>query len=106
VSGHYDETALQDYLDDPEAFPSRDALEAHGWSVTTQHQTLRLAAGPADAAVINRQAAATGLTLSSLAVHRDSLEAVFLAMTGTDDGELADARGAAARGGVRPEVVR
>jgi tetratricopeptide (TPR) repeat protein len=29
VSGHYDETALQDYLDDPEDYPSRDALELH-----------------------------------------------------------------------------
>lgn len=29
MSGHYDETALQDYLDDPEAFPGRDVLEAH-----------------------------------------------------------------------------
>lgn len=84
----------------------RAALDAHGWSVTTQQRTLRVAAGPADAAVINRQAAAAGLTLSSLAVHRDSLEAVFLAMTGTDDGELADARGAALRGGARQEVVR
>ena len=84
----------------------RDALDVHGWSVTTQQRALRVAAGPADAAVINRQAAAAGITLSSLAVHRDSLEAVFLAMTGTDDGELADARGAALRGGDRQEVVR
>ena len=29
MSGHYDEIALQDYLDDPEAFPMRDALELH-----------------------------------------------------------------------------
>jgi len=29
VSGHYDETALQDYLDDPDAFPDRAALEQH-----------------------------------------------------------------------------
>ncbi|HEX5919766.1 MAG TPA: ATP-binding cassette domain-containing protein [Nocardioides sp.] len=84
----------------------RGALDAHGWSVTPQQQALRVAAGPADAAVINRQAAAAGITLSSLAVHRDSLEAVFLEMTGTDDGELADARGAALRGGDRQEVVR
>ena len=84
----------------------RDLLEGHGWSVTAQEPTLRVAAGEVDAAVINRQAAAAGITLSSLAVHRDSLEAVFLAMTGTDDGELADARGAALRGDVRQEVVR
>jgi ABC-2 type transport system ATP-binding protein len=84
----------------------RDALGAQGWSVTAQQLGLRVAAGAADAAVINRQAAAAGITLSSLAVHRDSLEAVFLAMTGTDGGELADARGAALRGGVRQEVAR
>ena len=84
----------------------RDVLEGHGWSVSAEEPTLRVVAGEADAALINRQAAAAGITLSSLAVHRDSLEAVFLAMTGTDDGELADARGAALRGGVRQAGVR
>jgi tetratricopeptide (TPR) repeat protein len=29
VSGHYDELALQDYLDDPESFEGRDDLEEH-----------------------------------------------------------------------------
>jgi hypothetical protein len=29
VSGHYDEAVLYDYLDDPEAFPDRETLEAH-----------------------------------------------------------------------------
>ena len=29
MSGHYDETALQEYLDDPESFPARAALEMH-----------------------------------------------------------------------------
>jgi tetratricopeptide (TPR) repeat protein len=29
VSGHYDETAMQDYLDDPEAYPERDHIESH-----------------------------------------------------------------------------
>lgn len=29
MSGHYDETALQEYLDDPEAFAGRETLEAH-----------------------------------------------------------------------------
>lgn len=29
MSGHYDETAMQDYLDDPEAFPERDHIESH-----------------------------------------------------------------------------
>jgi tetratricopeptide (TPR) repeat protein len=29
LSGHYDETALQDYLDDPDAYPARELLESH-----------------------------------------------------------------------------
>jgi len=29
VSGHYDEAALQDYLDDPDSFPGREILESH-----------------------------------------------------------------------------
>ena len=29
MSGHYDETAMQDYLDDPDAFPARDDIESH-----------------------------------------------------------------------------
>ena len=29
MSGHYDETALQEYLEDPVAFPDRQRLEAH-----------------------------------------------------------------------------
>lgn len=29
MSGHYDETALQEYLDDPQSFAGREALEAH-----------------------------------------------------------------------------
>jgi ABC-2 type transport system ATP-binding protein len=84
-----------------------DALTRQGWQVTAQHErALRIAAGEGDAASINRHAADAGVTLSALSVHRDSLETVFLAMTGRDDGELADARGAALRGDVDREVTR
>jgi ABC-2 type transport system ATP-binding protein len=82
-----------------------DALVEHGWLVTRESEVLRITAGEDDAAAINRHAAEAGITLRSLAVHRDSLEAVFLAMTGSDDGELAGARGAALRGRVEREAV-
>jgi len=82
-----------------------DALAAQGWQVTHQGPVLRVAAGEDDAAAINRHAAGAGITLRSLAVNRDSLEAVFLEMTGSDDGELAGARGAALRGRVEREAV-
>ncbi|MGQ7296437.1 ATP-binding cassette domain-containing protein [Quadrisphaera sp. KR29] len=50
---------------------------------------------PADAAAaLNRAAAQAGITLRSLVVRRESLEAVFLAMTG-DDAELSASRAAA-----------
>lgn len=29
MSGHYDENAMQDYLDDPDAYPERDHIESH-----------------------------------------------------------------------------
>jgi tetratricopeptide (TPR) repeat protein len=40
VSGHYDETALQDYLDDPDAFPDRAALEEHVAGCAVCHESL------------------------------------------------------------------
>lgn len=77
----------------------RDALTRNGWTVSPKSaETLSVSAGAADAARINRVAAEAGVTLRTLAVHRDSLEAVFLAMTGSDDGELARDRDAALSG--------
>jgi ABC-2 type transport system ATP-binding protein len=69
-----------------------------GWQLTSEDGLIRVAAAADQAALINRQAAAAGVTLSELRVHRDSLEAIFLNMTGADDGELATARGAALTG--------
>ena len=40
MSGHYDEAALQDYLDDPEGFPEREALESHVATCSTCRTTL------------------------------------------------------------------
>ena len=47
---------------------------------------------PAAGAELNRQATAAGITLAGLVPRRDSLEDVFLSLTGSDDGELAARR--------------
>ncbi|MDZ7918318.1 MAG: ATP-binding cassette domain-containing protein [Rhodococcus sp. (in: high G+C Gram-positive bacteria)] len=76
-----------------------DALTRNGWTVTMKTvDVLSVSAGAENAAKINRTAAEAGITLRTLAVTRDSLEAVFLAMTGSDDGELAAGRKAALSG--------
>jgi ABC-2 type transport system ATP-binding protein len=74
----------------------REVLVRSGWDgIITSDGRLRLEA-PAEAAPdINRAAAAAGVTLRSLSASRDSLEAIFLEMTGISDGELAAARSAA-----------
>ena len=72
----------------------RDVLVAAGWSVTTIHDGLRIAAGADRAADLNRAAAAVGITLGRLTFAQDSLEEIFLEMTGRVDGELANGRAA------------
>jgi ABC-2 type transport system ATP-binding protein len=71
-------------------------LTAAGWSVEAIDRGLRVAAGADRAAALNRAAAAAGITLSRLVVAQDSLEEIFLEMTGRTDGELADGRAQAA----------
>jgi ABC-2 type transport system ATP-binding protein len=68
------------------------ALVAGGWSVTAVNGVLRVAAGAARAADLNRAATAVGVTLNRLVVAQDSLEEIFLEMTGRVDGELANGR--------------
>lgn len=69
-------------------------LAGGGWTVEPTDGGLRVAA-PADrAADLNRAAAAAGITLGRLVAAQDDLEAIFLAMTGRTDGELAGARAA------------
>jgi hypothetical protein len=65
---------------------------------------LRIHAEAGRAGELNRAAAAAGFTLAHLVVGQDSLEDIFLAMTGTSDGELAAGRAAAVatRGATRP----
>ncbi|HMO11808.1 MAG TPA: hypothetical protein PKB06_09980, partial [Actinotalea sp.] len=74
------------------------ALAAGGWASDVAGDVVRVRAGARDAAPINRAAAAAGVTLAQLVVVQESLEAVFLEMTGRDDGELARARSQQAGG--------
>jgi ABC-2 type transport system ATP-binding protein len=71
-------------------------LAGAGWTVQDIDGGLRLAAEQGAGADINRAAAEIGITLASLTFAQDSLEDIFLAMTGTSDGELAAHRAAAA----------
>jgi ABC-2 type transport system ATP-binding protein len=70
------------------------ALVAEGWSVTPVDDVLRIAAGAARAADLNRAATAVGITLGRLVVGQDNLEEIFLEMTGRTDSELSSARAA------------
>lgn len=92
------ETRVEVAPERPEDLPRlAGVLGDSGWAVTTQATSLRVAASAEEAAAINRRAAQEGVTLRELTVHRDNLEAIFLAMTGSDDGELAAARAATQR---------
>jgi ABC-2 type transport system ATP-binding protein len=71
-------------------------LEGAGWQVQDVEGRLRVSAEQAAGAAINRAAAGIGITLESLTFAQDSLEDIFLAMTGETDGELAAHRAAAA----------
>jgi ABC-2 type transport system ATP-binding protein len=78
----------------PEDTPRlQESLVATGWSVTRQGpDELRIVADEESAARINRDAATAGITLRGISAHRDSLEAVFLEMTGGTDAEPATER--------------
>ena len=65
-----------------------EALTAAGWAVTKEGDLLRVVAEPTRAGELNRAAGAAGVTLSRLLVVHDSLEEIFLEMTGQTDGEL------------------
>ena len=73
-----------------------DALRATGWQVQRIDGGLR-ATGTGRAADVNRAAAAAGITLARLWEAQDSLEELFLEMTGRTDGELAAGRAPAGR---------
>jgi hypothetical protein len=67
-------------------------LREGDWDVVPTEAGLRVLAGADRAAALNRAAAAAGITLARLAFAQDSLEELFLAMTGRVDGELPGAR--------------
>ncbi len=74
-----------------------EALISAGWQVTEADGGIRVAAGADRAAELNRAAMTAGVTLSRLVVVQDSLEELFLEMTGRTDGELASARAESGR---------
>ena len=76
--GHVDLTA--EHPDDTDRLEA--ALAGAGWTVRRDDVVLRVATEATRAADLNRAATAVGVTLSSLVVVQDSLEDIFLAMTG------------------------
>ena len=83
------------------------ALRSAGWAVSSiEGGRVRIEAAPDTAASINRTATAAGITLRALSVGRDSLESIFLEMTGASDGELSTARAAAAGTGAHEVASR
>ena len=74
-----------------------ETLAAAGWQLADTDDGIRVVAGAERAAELNRAAMAAGVTLRRLVVAQDSLEDLFLEMTGRTDGELASARAATDR---------
>lgn len=77
-------------------------LREQGWQADpVPAGGVRVPAGAEATAAINRAAHAAGITLSSLTVVQESLEDVFLAMTGDSGEQLMAARAGEVRQGVR-----
>ena len=80
---------------DKDAPALQRALTETGWNVSTDDEgRLQVSTPPSEAAQINRAATAAGFTLARLAVRQDSLESIFLEMTGSDE-KLSASRAAA-----------
>ena len=71
------------------------ALKAAGWKVDIAADGLRVHAAKNRSAELNRFASESKITLVRIAVAQESLEDLFLEMTGRTDGELAESRAAA-----------
>ena len=71
------------------------ALKAAGWKVDVTADGLRVHAAKNRSAELNRFAAEAKITLTRISVAQESLEDLFLEMTGRTDGELAESRAAA-----------
>jgi ABC-2 type transport system ATP-binding protein len=72
-------------------------LQGAGYTAEMRGEDLRIAGEDLAAADINRMAASAGITLSSIVAVQESLESVFLKMTGESDAALAQQRAAAAQ---------
>ena len=70
----------------------RSALSSQGWTVQSTPTGLRVKASAQAGAQLNRAAADAGITLNAISFAQDSLEDIFLAMTGDSDADLAQDR--------------
>lgn len=70
-------------------------LRQHGWEVERVDDGVRVKATANQGAALNRAAAESGITLNSITFAQDSLEDIFLAMTGASDSDLARTRAVA-----------
>ena len=75
-----------------------DVLTTAGWFVSAVGAVLELDASADQAPAVNRAAAAAGITLRTLIARQETLEDVFLRLTGGTDGDLALQRAAQAGG--------
>ena len=74
------------------------ALAAAGWLVVDSGESLRLEGAADQAPAVNRAASPAGITLSLLIARQETLEDVFLRLTGSTDGDLERRRAAQAHG--------
>ncbi len=72
-------------------------LASEGYAVQQVNNDLRIIGEPAASAAVNRTAASAGITLTSIVVVQETLESVFLQMTGENDAVLAELRATAAK---------
>ncbi len=77
---------------DRDAARLAEILHVHGYKVHRTNGDLLVDAGAAAAAEVNRIAAQGGITLRMLSAHEETLEEVFLRMTGATDGDNAHIR--------------
>ena len=82
--------------DPADAEALRAVLTRAGWAMTLDGSGLRVDAPADQAPALNRAAAIAGITLSLLIARQETLEDVFLRLTGAADGDLARQRAAQA----------
>jgi hypothetical protein len=72
-------------------------LQGASYSASDLGSDIRLIGEPGVAAAANRMAASAGITLTSIVVVHETLESVFLKMTGESDSALAQDRALAGK---------